>query len=297
MQTCAVRLRRAVVDTVLVLSFAVVGTAGASTQANAATPNGPFNACSWANPATQTTVFMGSVTTHTPPNGNWVGAYGPHGYSLLGWKSDGTSLSALTGSPAVFGATLAEGGNPVAPTVTTDSRALTDPAGQQRRFNGRGSPTILMLTLRVPAPNWASGNVCPWGDAMHFYVVDPKADAADTEQVGVDVTPALAPQTVSVSLPNLAAGQWLDIPLMWGPLSSGSSTDTHSGDPMVVTVNVTRSGPSGRSALLSGAFVGDASPPVQTPEAPMTVLMPVSAVAVGAAALWLRRRRRGSVAG
>ncbi len=166
------------------------------------------------------------------PQGSWVGKVGSAGYLLPDW--DGTQdLSNMPGVTAslVQGSRFEWAGN------TSDVRALQGPEGLTRDAAAYTSTNQVQVQLGFTAPY--SGN-------LHLYAVDwDKLGRQET----VTVDDGSGPRMVLLSS-DFSQGAWISYPVN---VPAGGT----------VTITVTRV--TGKNAVLSGIFLGDAgAPPANT---------------------------------
>ena len=92
--------------------------------------------------------------------GTWVGTYGSDGYILGNWNGNNSDLASL---PAGVTYSLTQGARATWVSPTTDVRALTDPAGVQRR--SQTFYDLSQLQVKLNFTNAYSG-------LLHLYAVD-----------------------------------------------------------------------------------------------------------------------------
>ena len=175
-----------------------------------------------------------------PASGDWVGAYGADGYVLAAWN-DSTDLIGL---PAGVNYAVEQATRHVWASPTTEARALQSPDRAQRRaatwYNGS------QVRIRLNFNTAYSGT-------LHLYALEWDA-AGQREDISVDdgSGPRTTPLTSAFN-----NGTWVHVPIS---VAAGGS--------VLITANKT----AGANALLSGLFLGDATPvpppPPSVPGAP-----------------------------
>ena len=186
-----------------------------------------------------------SVSVRTSPGvqGSWVGTYGHDGYILANWDGTNADLSNL---PAGVTYALELGARATWVSPTSDVRALTNPAGTERR-----SQTFYAadkLRVRLSFANAYSGT-------LHLYAVDWDAYGGNRYE-NITVDDGSGPRVAHL-LTTFVPGAWIHAPIS---VPAGGS----------VTVTVDRT--AGNSAVLAGLFLGGASaPPPPPPSLPFEI--------------------------
>ncbi|HEX7471968.1 MAG TPA: fibronectin type III domain-containing protein, partial [Candidatus Limnocylindrales bacterium] len=189
----------------------------------------------------QTSSAFVTVSTSPGVQGSWVGAYGHDGYILANWNGDNTDLASL---PAGVTYALEEGARATWVSPTTDVRALTNPAGTERRSQTWYDAN--QMRVRLTFAN-------PYSGTLHLYAVDWDAYGGNRYE-NITVDDGSGPRVAHLSS-SFVPGAWIHAPISVG-----------AGGSVVITVDRT----AGNSAVLAGLFLGGASapPPPAAPGAP-----------------------------
>ncbi|MFI5226148.1 MAG: S8 family serine peptidase, partial [Candidatus Limnocylindrales bacterium] len=189
--------------------------------------------------AGQTSTNRITVVRPTNLQGSWVGKYGSDGYILGNWNGNNSDLASL---PAGVTYSLTQGARATWVSPTTDVRALTDPAGVQRR--SQTFYDLSQLQVKLSFTNAYSG-------LLHLYAVDWDAYGGNRYQT-VTVDDGSGPRAVGLTS-SFQAGAWIHMPIA---VAAGGS--------VVVTVSKT----GGYSAVLAGLFLGGGGTPPPPPTVP-----------------------------
>jgi hypothetical protein len=169
------------------------------------------------------------------PQGNWVSSYGTDGYDLAAWNG----TSDLTSASSVASVTLNEGTRYRWQAGTSDVRALESADTTTHNAATYYDASEIRMTLTFPSTYTGS---------LHLYAVD-------WDAIGRRETITVGDQTVPVSS-DFSLGAWVTFPLT---MTAGQS----------ITITVDRT--AGTNAVLSGIFLGGATPPPPPPPPPPTV--------------------------
>ena len=204
--------------------------------------------------AGQTATNRVTVVRPTNLQGTWVGKYGSDGYILGNWNGNSSDLASL---PAGVTYTLTQGARATWVSPTTDVRALTDPAGVQRR--SQTFYDLSQLQVKLDFTNAYSGS-------LHLYAVDWDAYNGNRYET-ITVDDGSGPRLVGLSS-SFQAGAWVHMPIAVG-----------AGGSVVVTVSKT----GGYSAVLAGLFLGGAGVPPPPPPPPTAPGAPTGLTATAGA--------------
>ena len=199
------------------------------------------------NSAVLAGLFLGGASTPPPPpptlpvdipgaQGSWVGAYGQDGYVLANWDGTNTDLASL---PAGVTLTLAQGARATWASPTSDVRALTNPAGTERRSQTWYDANQVRLRLDFTAA---------YSGTLHLYAVDWDAYGGNRQE-NVTVDDGSGPRTAGLG-GSFTQGAWIHAPIT---VAAGGS--------VLITIDRT----AGYSAVLAGLFLGGASTPPPPP--------------------------------
>jgi glucosylceramidase len=185
------------------------------------------------------------LPTSQAPQGTWFPSYGAGGYALGAWNGT-NSTNDLVGLPAGVSLVVEQAARTRWSSSTTNVRALQGPAGSGRRAAAWSHSGQVRLRL-----DFASA----WSGELHLYALD--WDNRGRRQT-ISVDDGSGPQLAALDA-SFANGLWAHAPVT---VPAGGS----------VRITVSRS--AGTSAVLSGLFLGGATPLLPTSQAPQGTWFP-----------------------